>query len=184
MLIHWDLEKNDGYRGGTKLKGYIGYDYQLHKKISDYPEFEEDCVIFGLSMLDWFYATKRIRYAMNYYDKGKVFPPCDNWEDGDPINLAPFLIYNDWGKGPTDRPLVEDNKYPHLGIIVYELGDKTHRKCVNLHGYINNAADSHKDIFTNKLIKFKSFQEICFGTKKKDIFTTDLIPEFKIEFDE
>ena len=142
----------NGLSFGTK---FIGYDYQLHKKLSDYEEFK------GMSFINCFrahssfnysHAQYKITYPLLYYKHNKVFPPTDNWNDNDPINLAPFLIFNGWGSGPTTCLPDNDNKYDNLVIITYLENDKLFKKCVNIIAYIRSLELNSKDIFTQKIV--------------------------------
>lgn len=110
---------------GSKLT-HIGYDYDLSKPFSAYPEVFPSC---GVSVktaghLAYGQADKDIKWPLMYFNKGKVWPPENavNWNDGDAINLAPFLVWNGWGNGPINVPAEEDNHWHNLVVIKYPNG--------------------------------------------------------------
>ena len=174
----------NGLSFGTK---FIGYDYQLHKKLSDYEDFKGmsfiNCFI-AHSSFNYRHAQYKITYPILYYKHNKIFPPTENWNEDDPINLGPFLIYNGWGSGPTNIHPDNDNKYDNLVIIVYLENDKLFKKCVNIIAYTKALVLNSKDIFTQKIVTDSTISDLKLMAVKKITMDNSkkLIPEYFINF--
>jgi len=160
----------------------------MHKRLSDYTDFKQENRIKANTSISWRCAEYVLYHPIAYYKSGDVFPPCDNWREGDPINLAPFLIFNGWGTGKTSVPNYENNQYPCLVIIVYELNGKIHKKCTNIFSYNLNCVQTRVDVFTNKKVTTSSILKVFNLMKQQseklsENYVNNLIPEIKIEFD-
>jgi hypothetical protein len=106
-----------------KVHGYLGFDCLLHKRFSDYPEIFNGLVkLYVHGHLAVHHQQYNIKYPFIYFNKGKAWPPAPNWDEGDAINLGPFLTWLGWGRGSTDSPPYEDNHWKHLVIIKYPNG--------------------------------------------------------------
>jgi len=188
-IVEYIIEKiGTQYNGLSFCNKFLGYDYQLHKKLSDYEEFKEDDsiknIIIAHSSLNYSHARYNITYPILYYKNNKIFPPADNWNDDDPINLAPFLIFNGWGSGPTNIAPDNDNKYNHLVIITYLENDKVFKKCVNIIAYIKALKLNSKDIFTQKTVTDGVISDLkSIAIKKISMDNSNqLLPEYLINF--
>ncbi len=174
----------NGLSFGTK---FLGYDYQLHKKLSDYEDFKGMSfinIIRAHSSFNYMHARYKITYPILYYKHNKVFPPTENWNEGDPINLAPFLIFHGWGSGPTDISPSDDNKYDNLVIITYLENDKLFKKCVNIIAYTKALSLNSKDVFTQKIVTKGTIYDLQkLAIKKMNNSNEEkLIPEYIINF--
>jgi len=115
---------------GTEMTfSYVGYDYLLHKKWSDYSDvFKGTMVIRCASMLEPGSGLHNMKYPLMYYKKNESWPPAENWNEGDAINYMSFLergnqyhIHNGWG---------------NLCIIRYP--DSNVKKVVNYYAYLKS----------------------------------------------
>ena len=160
---------------------YFGYDLKLNKKFEDY-FFQENnnYTICTSSVFDPSSNEFKIEYPILYYNNNKEWPPSDNWNEGDPINLGPFLIWNGYGRGPIRVDKKIDNSYHNLFIIEYN----NVKKVLNKFSYIlavMNSPTKSKDPLTNLLIKNEcllKIYEIVQNTK----YDKKIIPEIKMEF--
>ena len=129
---------------------FIGYDFLLYKKFSDYEELNQDTVVLHCqSYLNYRVKTKDIRYPIIYHKENKIWPPSDNWYENDPINLGEFLIWNGYGNGPIEVPKEEDNSYHNLIVLGYDNIKKT----VNKYSYIKSVMmNNNRDPLTNNTL--------------------------------
>lgn len=173
-------------RNGSKCTGYFGYKYQLHKKFSDYDDFKSDNKIYLHSHLNWQHSKFKIYYPIFYYDQGRVFPPTENWNEGDPINLAEFLIFNGWGSGSTNVEQKDDNKYTNLMIVDYSIDGKNFKKCVNIYSYMLSVLNNGLDVFTMKKISSNTIKDIVQIVQRSkvlcDPYPKQIIPEVNLQF--
>ena len=128
---------------------WFGYDILLDKTFGDYKIFNNKVMINCSSCTSVRAAAKDIRYPIIYFKNHRHWPPAENWDDCDPINLAPFLIWNGWGYGPTIVPREEDNHYKNLIVLSYS----TVKKVVNKYAY-HRATKNGRDPLTNKILDF------------------------------
>ena len=138
-----------------KNSKFIGYDYLLNYKFSKYPELinpELELTIFN--ELHYNSANKRIFYPLIYFKNSIIWPPAQNWEEGDVINMGKFLIWNGWGKGSTEVTKEEDNSYKNLIVLKYLNSNDTEiKKVVNKYCYLKALGTHNKDPFINKVLK-------------------------------
>ncbi len=148
-------------RGKNK---FIGYDFLFNKKFSDYSELNQDFELLCWSSLEWSRANKRIGFPLIYYQNSLSWPPAQNWDEGDGINLGPFLIWNGWGSGSTDVPKKDNNNYRNLLVLKY-LNSKNEevKKVINKYAYSMAIEKTGKDPFTNKRIEPYCLQLLASG---------------------
>jgi len=178
--------KSIAVMGEEGVEGYIGYDYLLHKKFSDYPEiFKGTVKLFAHGHLAVHHQAYNIKYPFIYFNKGKAWPPAPNWDEGDAINLGPFLTWLGWGRGSTDSPPYEDNKWKHLVIIKYPNGVG---KVSNLFSWIMGSrwpSREMKDPLTNqKLHTISMAKELgdIFKRALDNPWTDDELPVVRLLF--
>ena len=127
---------------------FIGYDYNLACSFSDYPIFQGNVTVHAQHMLDPWSAQHNIAYPLVYFGEQKAWPPCSNWRDGDPLNCAPFLIWNGYGQGPIEVDRTMDNSYRNLVLLTYPNGVA---KAVNRYMYLRSIVSTNpRDPLTNK----------------------------------
>ena len=130
---------------------HLGYDFNLSKPFSAYPEaFQSGTVVFSAGHLNPHQAQWQIKYPLMYFNKNKQWPPENavNWEEGDPINLAPFLVWLGWGSGSTEAPdKKEDNRWTSLMVLKYPNGVA---KVVNKFAWLHGSNNGKKDPLTNQ----------------------------------
>ena len=144
-----------------KVHGYLGYDYLLHKRFSDYPEIFNGLVkLYVHGHLAVHHQQYNIKYPFIYFNKGKAWPPAPNWKEGDAINRGPFLTWLGWGRGRThDTPPYEDNCWKNLVVIKYPNGVG---KVSNLLSWIMGSkwpSREMRDPFSNQLLLATSIVE-------------------------
>ena len=152
-----------------KSNKFIGYDFMLNKKFSDYEEFNQDTVVlYCHTFLDTFVKIKDITYPIIYSRSSIRWPPSDNWNESDPINQGKFLIWNGWGNGPTEVPREEDNSYHNLIVLCYDNIKKT----VNKYSYISSVlTNDNRDPLTNNTldnITLLKLSEVLYLKQSKD----------------
>lgn len=160
---------------------YFGYDIKLNKKFSNY-FFQENnnYTIFTHSVFDPLSNKYKIQYPILYYNNNKEWPPSDNWNEGDPINSAPFLIWNGYGRGAIKVDQELDNNYKNLIVLKYH----NFKKIVNKYGFLISIMKSPTksiDPITNKIIKNDSLINLYELLQKKQK-NNELLPEVKIDF--
>jgi hypothetical protein len=145
-------------------KKFIGYDFLLNKKFSDYSELNQNFELFLWTALEWSRANKRLGFPLIYYKNSLSWPPAQNWNEGDGINLGPFLIWNGWGSGSTDIPNKDNNNYKNLLVLKY-LNSKNEevKKVINKYAYSIAIEKTGKDPFTNKRIEPYCLQLLASG---------------------
>ena len=170
---------------------FIGYDFLVDKKFSDYEELNEEIELYIASHLSPKYEYANVRYPLAYFKKELSWPPADNWSEGDPINLAPFLIWDGWGFGPTSVPLKDDNHYYNLMILEYCNKDNTVRKAVNKTNYLLSVLlGKGKDPLTNKQLHQETIEDVKEAVIVRDkYYETDIdtlipLPVVKIAYSE
>ena len=160
---------------------YFGYDLKLNKKYEDY-FFKENnnYTIWTFSVLDPLSNKFKIEYPILYYNNNKEWPPSDNWNEGDPINLGPFLIWNGYGRGSINVKKEINNSYNHLIILKY--GNV--KKVVNKFSYmlaIMSSSTKSKDPLTNQLIQNASLLKL-YSTFLKKTKNNELLTEIELAF--
>ena len=163
-----------------KEKKYFGYDYDCSKKFTEYEEFEGTVRVLVFTNLEYSVKQYNIAHPINYFINGMQFPPTENWKNGDPLNLAPFLIWNGWGRGPFEVPKDCDNSFNNLVVIEYDNGV---RHVVNMYAY-SIAIDSGRDPLTNRDIDKNSVLGRIVSVLKEGSETAKrgIIPTIKINF--
>lgn len=169
---------------------FIGYDFLLDKKFSDYEELNGEIELYAISNFSPKYEYVNVRYPLAYFKKKMSWPPSDNWPEGDPINLAPFLIWDGWGFGPTSVPLKDDNHYYNLMILEYSSNAKIIRKAVNKTGYsLAISFSKGKDPLTNKKLSLETIINIKEASKivrdkyyETNIDTMIPLPVVKVQY--
>ena len=137
----------------NKHKKFIGYDYLLNQKFNFYSELKENLELTLFDSLNYNSTNKRIFYPIIYFKNSMTWPPAENWNEGDPINLGQFLIWNGWGSGPVEVSKEEDNKYLNLIILKYlDTDNKEIKKIVNKYSYQKALDINNKDPLTNKIL--------------------------------
>ncbi|VVU95112.1 hypothetical protein CPAV1605_837 [seawater metagenome] len=164
-IIHIDLNDKIGtvilnniaiFKHAYMLKynnKFFGYDYLFDKKFNDYLEFRnlDNIEVFDSSPLNWQYASKKLHFPIIYFQNNLAWPPAENWSDGDPINQAPFLIWNGFGNGPTMIEADLDNNYINLVILKYSNSvNKEIKKVINKFAYLKAILLNNKDPLTNQ----------------------------------
>lgn len=170
---------------GSKLT-FFGYDYDLSKPFSEYPEAFPSCGVTVLTAGEHAYgvADHAIMYPMMYFNEGKSWPPeksC-NWDDGDPINLAPFLIWNGWGNGPINVPMEEDNHWYNLVVLRYPNGVT---KVVNFHAWVKIQREGNlKDALSNQELDrvYMTEQLRLILAENANGWTNKLLPVMNLKF--
>lgn len=152
-----------------KSNKFIGYDFMLNKKFSDYEEFNQDnVVLYCHTFMDYYVKTKDIKYPIIYNRSSMLWPPSDNWDEFDPINLGKFLIWNGWGNGSIYVPKEDDNSYHNLIVLGYDNVKKT----VNKHSYIKSVLmNDNRDPLTNNTlanITLLKLSEVLYLKQSKD----------------
>jgi len=176
------------FMSGSKLT-HIGYDYDLSKPFSAYPEVFPSCgvTVSTAGHLAYGQADKNIKYPLMYFNEGKSWPPENavNWDDGDAINLAPFLVWNGNGLMPTNVPDEEDNHWHNLVVIKYPNGVT---KVVNFFSWSKGGHDGEKDPLTNKALD-RTWVKLTVvwmlqQVEKKGKWTNRTLPVFELKFQE
>ena len=145
-------------------KKFIGYDYDLALCFSEYPIFKGDVVLHAEHLLDPWSIQHNILHPWIYFCNNKVWPPCGNWRDGDPLNCAPFLVWNGYGKGSLQVDRMVDNSYRNLVLLKYPNGVT---KAVNRFMYLRSFVTTNpRDPLTNK--------EVCVTTIMNGLINGDL----------
>ena len=178
-------------KDGDVKFSYFGYDYLLHKKWSDYPEFVDSLdswavLISCASIYQPGTFLHEIKYPLIYYqhtDKDVSWPPGSNWDEGDPIMMTPFL-----SKEEHSKESHMDNKWDNLVVIEYPNGVK---KVVNYIAYLKAIMASMangrpgKEPLTNQLFAStdnpniaEKFKQITEGKK----WTDSTLPIVKLNF--
>lgn len=144
-------------KDGDVKFSYFGYDYLLHKKWSDYPEFVDslDFRAILISCASIYHPgpfLQQIKYPLIYYqhtDKDVSWPPGSNWDEGDPIMMTPFF-----SKVEHSKENHLDNKWNNLIVIEYPNGS---RKVVNLWAYYKGVSQTVplKDPLTNTVLSLE-----------------------------
>jgi len=158
---------------------FIGYDFLLDKKFSDYEEFNQETVVLHCqSYLNYRVKTKDIRYPIIYQKENKTWPPSDNWYENEPINLGEFLIWNGYGNGPIEVPKEEDNSYHNLIVLGYDNIKKT----VNKHSYIKSVLmNNNRDPLTNNTLDYSTLlklSEVLYLKQPNDKVLKDIMLSF------
>ena len=173
-------------------KKYFGYDLNLLSTFSDYASFDgfhREVTIFTHSALDWTGTQYNILHPLAYYKQNESWPPVkmDDWKNGDPINLAPFLIWDGYGAGATSVDEKLDNAYKNLVILKYPNDVK---KIVNSYSYLMSIVSTDKkDALTNKKIKISMISKLLEAINlqrykcKHHNYNDVLLPIVKIEFE-
>ena len=143
---------------------FIGYDYDLALCFSEYSIFKGDVVLHAQHILDPWSMQHNIVYPLIYFCENKGWPPCSNWRDGDPLNCAPFLIWNGYGHGPVKIDRMMDNSYRNLVILKYPNGVT---KVANRFMYLRSFVTTYPcDPLTNA--------EVCVPTVMNGLLNSDL----------
>ena len=158
---------------------FFGYDIKLNKKFEDYDFFNESNYTLWITT-DHNGTKYCIHHPILYYKNNKEWPPSDNWNEGDPINLGPFLIWDGWGNGSLTVKNNLDNTYKNLVILKY--GNV--KKVVNKFSYmlaIMSSPTKSKDPLTNQLLKNKSLLKLYSDFWKKNK-NHELLSEIELDF--
>ena len=158
---------------------FLGYDIKLNKTFEEYEIFNENEHTLWITS-DHNGTKYCIHHPILYYKNNKEWPPSDNWNEGDPINLGPFLIWNDYGRGPISVDKKINNSYNNLVILKY--GNV--KKVVNKFSYmlaIMSSPTKSKDPFTNQLIQNASLLKL-YSTFLKKTKNNELLTEIELEF--
>ena len=141
-----------------KSNKFIGYDFILNKKFSDYEEFNQDnVVLYCHTFMDYYVKTKNIKYPIIYNRSSIIWPPSDNWNESDPINQGKFLIWKGYGNGPTEVSREEDNSYNNLIVLGYD----NIKKVVNKYSYIKSVlTNGNRDPLTNNTLDCKTLLKL------------------------
>lgn len=128
---------------------FWGYDFSFDEPIGKFPELLNAEHFMLPFPFGWKCNHAPFYPPLMYYKTGRKWLPADNWNEGDPINLGPFITWLGYGKGKTSVPNIEDNKYENLIIICYKNKDKIVKKCVNKYAYFESF--THNSNFVDPL---------------------------------
>lgn len=170
-----------GSDGGPQT--YFGYDYNLSKPFSAYPEvFRGEVKIWTAGPLNPYTARWKLKYPLMYFNRKLAWPPENavNWDEGDPINLAPFLIWHDWGRGSSDPPAShDDNRWQFLAVIKYPNGTA---KVVNYVAWTKAATINKRDPLTNQLLDRFWLDEEVSKVATNECWTNSPLPVLTLQY--
>lgn len=174
----------------SREKKYFGYDLNLSSKFSDYLYFKGEITVHTHHLLDWPGTQYNILHPLAYFKHNENWPPVelDDWKNGEPINLAPYLIWNGYGSGPVEVDEKLDNCFKNLVILQYPNNVK---KIVNSYSYLMSIVSTDKkDALTNKKIKTSMVSKLLEAINiqrykcKNFNYENVLLPVVDVEFDE
>lgn len=152
---------------------WFGYDFLLLNKFKHYVEFtyNKQLTVNCHNIYNVNAYTKNISYPLIYYRNLIIWPPCNNLNDEDPINLDKFLSLT------NTLNIAENNSYENLIIIKYNDNNsiKEVKKVVNKYSYFNAVSLNYKDPLTGKQLDMTSIYFLKNSVYYKQSLTRPLL---------